>query len=91
MRTAKLFYSDKCPDTATFVDALQGYQLDYESVNITASMPNLKGFLSHRDQAAAFEAVKAQGNVGVPVLHVRDSSDHYLFTLEELGDFFESD
>lgn len=63
-----LFYSDKCPDTPAFVEVLQNKKLDYQEINITDSMPNLKQFLALRDKDEAFIASKAAGNVGVPAL-----------------------
>jgi glutaredoxin-related protein len=51
-------------------------------VNITASMKNLKRFLALRDSRAAFDARKAQGAIGIPVLQLAD--DSLVFRIEDL-------
>lgn len=65
----EFFVSDKCPDCREILKDLENnpekYQ-DYEFVNITESMPNLKRFLAYRDRLEAFEEVKKEGRVGVP-------------------------
>jgi glutaredoxin-related protein len=57
--------------------------MDYEAVNITASMKNLKRFLALRDSHAAFDARKAQGAIGIPVLQLVD--DSLVFYIEDLS------
>ena len=63
-----LYFNDLCPDTEPFVQELKRLGLDYEAVNIRDSMAALKAFLRLRDHEPAFEAKKAQGYVGIPVL-----------------------
>ena len=72
MNQPVLYFSDLCPDTPPFVAALAARNMDYEAVNITASMKNLKRFLTLRDNHAAFDARKAQGAIGIPVLQLAD-------------------
>ncbi|MBG9982566.1 hypothetical protein HZY86_05505 [Aerococcaceae bacterium DSM 111020] len=79
-----LFYSDKCPDTPTFVEALQKYNIDFQKINITDSMKNLKQFLVLRDQDAAFEGVKQDGNVGVPALLTEEGK--IILSVDALGE-----
>lgn len=67
-----VYYSDVCPDTPGFMEALATKDFTYEMVNITASMGNLKQFLRLRDNRSEFEAKKAQGQVGIPVLVMDD-------------------
>ena len=74
MNQPVLYFSDLCPDTPPFVAALAARNMDYEAVNITASMKNLKRFLALRDSHAAFDARKAQGAIGIPVLQLADDS-----------------
>ena len=81
------YFSDLCPDTAPFVALLDELGVEYEAVNITASMKNLKRFLVIRDREAAFDDGKAQGFACVPVLATNDGD--YLFTPEALRDYFE--
>ncbi len=80
-----LFFSDKCPDTPAFVATLEKLDIDYQDINITDSIANLKQFLSLRDKSDAFDRVKANGNVGVPSL-LTDDGKVYLSieSLEEL-------
>ena len=80
------YFSDLCPDTAPFVALLDELSVEYEAVNITASMKNLKRFLVIRDRESAFDDGKAQGFACVPVLATNDGD--YLFTLEALRDYF---
>ncbi|MGX7106666.1 hypothetical protein ACWOBE_02590 [Hutsoniella sourekii] len=79
---AKFYYSDKCPDTPEFQKALNSFEIDYQAVNITDSMANLKEFLSLRDQREEFDSVKELGRVGIPVLLT--SSDLLLFDTTDL-------
>jgi glutaredoxin-related protein len=83
MNQPVLYFSDLCPDTPPFVAALAARNMDYEAVNITASMKNLKRFLALRDSHAAFDARKAQGAIGIPVLQLVD--DSLVFYIEDLS------
>lgn len=82
MNQPVLYFSDLCPDTPPFVAAVAARNMDYEAVNITASMKNLKRFLALRDSHAAFDARKAQGAIGIPVLQLAD--DSLVFHIEDL-------
>ena len=82
MNQPVLYFSDLCPDTPPFVAALAARNMDYEAVNITASMKNLKRFLALRNSHAAFDARKAQGAIGIPVLQLAD--DSLVFHIEDL-------
>ena len=82
MNQPVLYFSGLCPNTPPFVAALAARNMDYEAVNITASMKNLKRFLALRDSHAAFDARKAQGAIGIPVLQLAD--DSLVFHIEDL-------
>ena len=82
MNQPVLYFSDLCPDTPPFVAALAARNMDYEAVNITASMKNLKRFLALRDSRSEFESRKAQGAIGIPVLQLPD--DSLVFRIEDL-------
>ena len=82
MNQPVLYFSDLCPDTPPFVPALAARNMDYEAVNITASIKNLKRFLVLRDSRAEFDARKAQGAIGIPVLQLADGT--LIFTIEAL-------
>lgn len=78
-----LYFSDLCPDTAPFVEELKSQGIEYEEVNITASMANLKRFLKLRDSRPEFEMRKLWGMIGVPVLH--QPNDTLIFELNDLN------
>ena len=82
MNQPVFYFSDLCPDTPPFVAALAARNMDYEAVNITASIKNLKRFLVLRDSRAEFDARKAQGAIGIPVLQLADGT--LIFTIEAL-------
>lgn len=67
-----LFFAEHCPDTAPFVAELETLQLEYEAVEITASMVNLKRFLRLRDTHHAFDKAKQNGYIGIPALVIED-------------------
>lgn len=79
-----LFYSDKCPDTPAMVEKLKSLGVNYQAINITDSIPNLKRFLSYRDNHPAFDTIKQHGAVGVPVL--TDGQDLFIFSPNEIED-----
>lgn len=81
--TMKVFYSDVCPDTEPFLQELDAAGMDYEPININESIPNLKAFLAYRDNHPAFDQVKAENRVGVPVL-IRSESD-LVFDIAEIA------
>lgn len=77
-----LYYSDKCPDTPAFVEELATQGIEYQAVNITDSMANLKQFLHLRDNRPEFDERKKWGFVGVPVLHM--PNNQLIFDLGDL-------
>lgn len=68
MTKARLYFSDKCPDTEPFVKELVSLGIEYEEINITDSVSNLKLFLSLRDNRREFDSKRDKGQVGIPVL-----------------------
>lgn len=78
-----LFYSDKCPDTVPFVEELQRQGIEYEAVNITESMANLKRFLAFRDNRPEFDERKKWGFIGIPVLQL--PNNRLIFELIDLN------
>lgn len=79
-----LFFSDKCPDTSAFVDALQKHNIDFQEINITDSMKNLKRFLALRDKDSSFDNIKEKGNVGVPALLTEEGT--VILSIDSLGE-----
>lgn len=78
-----LFFSDKCPETDAFVAELKLQGIQYEEVNITDSMANLKRFLKLRDSRPEFEIRKLWGFVGVPALLMPNEA--IIFELNDLN------
>lgn len=68
----KLFMSSHCPDCPPVIEYLDDRGVEYEKVDITASMPNLKEYLALRDNREEYEFVKERGFVGIPALLEED-------------------
>lgn len=77
-----LLFSDKCPDTNAFVEKLKQLKIEYEEINITDSMKNLKYFLKLRDERPEYKIKKEQGYVGIPALII--SEEKIIFDICEL-------
>ena len=78
-----LYYSSLCPDTTAFVAELDKLDLEYEKVDITASMANLKQFLRLRDERSEFSERKKWGLVGVPCFVTK--TGRCIFEINELN------
>lgn len=63
----------QCPDTVACLAAfdLKGVTYDFRNIE---ELPVLKEFLHYRDSNAAFDAVKASGGVGIPLIINDDGS-----------------
>lgn len=81
-----LFFSSVCPDTDPFIKLLEPYQIEYEAVNITETMLNLKRFLSLRDTREEFLEKKEMNQVGIPVLVTEDAT--LIFNEAALIDYY---
>ena len=63
----QLYGSHLCKDTIYAITVLTGRGVDYDFVDISGSMPNLKAFLRIRDgHPELFDAVRAADEVGIP-------------------------
>ena len=60
--------------------------VDYESVEVLSSIPNLKQWLRLRDRHAAFDDAKAQGYAGFPALLLDD--DRVILDESKLKEIF---
>lgn len=47
-------------------------EIEFEYVDITDSMSNLKAFLKYRDNRPEFKEVKEEGRVGIPCIVIND-------------------
>lgn len=65
-----IYGTKQCPDTAACLAALDSKGCAYDFRNIE-DLSNLKQFLHYRDNNPAFDPVKADGGVGIPLI-VRD-------------------
>lgn len=75
-----LFISSKCPDTPPALEAFEKTDLQYEIIDITDSMKNLKRFLFFRDSNPFFDSIKEKNNVGVPSIMIGEGEQFYEFT-----------
>ncbi|EXF27153.1 glutaredoxin [Finegoldia magna ALB8] len=64
----KLYMSEKCPDCVDAIELLKNAGIDYEEINITDSMKNLKEFFTYRDNRNEFESIVKDNKVGVPMI-----------------------
>ena len=70
----KLFVSSKCPDCPPAIDAFKKSNLNYEIIDITESMVNLKAYLKLRDFEPYFGVAKLNNKVGIPLIQKEDGS-----------------
>ena len=79
---AKLFYSGLCPDTPQAIRWLEAHgRNDVERFDITGELSALKAFLRYRESREEFEAIRAVGAIGVPMLVEADESLRFDFEL----------
>ncbi|HHX69917.1 MAG: glutaredoxin domain-containing protein [Miniphocaeibacter sp.] len=76
-----VFGSDKCPDCPPALEELDNKNIDYEFINITESIPNLKRFLLIRDNNPEFDKVKNNGSVGIPCFY---KDGNIFFNIEDI-------
>ncbi|MBQ6508737.1 MAG: hypothetical protein IJI07_04615 [Flexilinea sp.] len=82
----KIFGSKVCPDCVACKNSLDANGVDYDFVDITDSMKNLKEFLKLRDNDPLFNDARENGYVGIPALIKEDGS----ITLDWEGYFKEN-
>lgn len=76
----ELFISDKCPDCKNLIDEFEKdpdslKSLDWEIINITDSMLNLKKFLKYRDNLVQYKHIKDENMVGIPSLVINEGEE----------------
>ena len=69
-----IYGSPLCPDCRECKENLDAHGVEYEYVDITQSMRNLKAFLKLRDSLPVFEPAKEHGAVGIPAIVREDGS-----------------
>lgn len=75
----KFYGTDLCPDCIEAKEYLKNIGLEYEYIDITKSILNLKEFLIFRDTRKEFELYREKGFICVPALLMEDDS----FKLED--------
>lgn len=70
----KIFGSPLCPDCMACKAALDANGVEYNFVDVTGSMRNLKQFLKYRDTDPVFDDARANGYVGIPALLPEDGN-----------------
>lgn len=66
--------SHLCPDTLYALCQLRGKDIDIDFKNLSASLPDLKGYLALRDGLEIYNSVKAEGGIGIPCFILDDGS-----------------
>lgn len=61
----KVYGTNLCPDCVACKENFDQYEIDYEFIDITANMPNMKEFMKYRDKEAVFDPVRGKG-IGIP-------------------------
>ena len=64
----KVYGSELCPDCLILKANLDRNKIEYEYVDINASLKNLKEFLRIRDNNELFKDAKEKGYIGIPLI-----------------------
>ncbi|MBL7576358.1 Glutaredoxin-related protein [Peptoniphilus asaccharolyticus DSM 20463] len=75
-----LFVSSLCPDCPPAIEAFNHAKIDFQIIDITESMANLKIFLKYRDSIPFFDSIKEKGQVGVPTIMIGNGERFYSFS-----------
>lgn len=70
----RIFGNRQCPDCVQCLKELDEAGTSYEYLDFSDSLVNLKEFLVYRDNNAVFEAVRAEGKIGIPCLVDEDGT-----------------
>lgn len=70
----KIYGSKQCPDCRKCKATLEANGVEFEFIDITEGLLNLKQFLRYRDNQQMFDRFKAAGKVGIPFLVFEDGS-----------------
>lgn len=62
----KFYGSDICSGCREAKVLFAQQQIDYEFVDITASVANLRAFLHYRDTLPMFDDIRKEGRIGIP-------------------------
>ena len=70
----KVYGMKICPDTVECLEALTTAGIPYEYLDFAEKTANLKEFLKRRDSSPLFDAVRQEGNIGIPCIQREDGS-----------------
>lgn len=70
----KIYGSMLCPDCVDCCADLDKAKVEYEFLDFSADLRNLKAFLMLRDEKTVFDAVKREGAIGIPCILREDGS-----------------
>lgn len=68
----KIYGSMLCPDCVECREDLDKAGVEYEFLDFSGSLKNLKEFLAIRDAEPVFGAVKENGKIGIPCIVKED-------------------
>ena len=70
----KIYGSNQCPDCVQCCQELKDAGVSFEYCEFGDSLKYLKEFLKLRDEDAVFDAVRADGKIGIPCIVRCDGS-----------------
>ena len=62
----KVYGSPLCPDVKEAIEILNSKKIDFDFINITADLGNLKTFIKLRESNPKFNAVRECDGIGIP-------------------------
>lgn len=75
MKKLTVFGSPLWPECEPLRELLLKNDIEFDYIDITESMQNLKIFLTIRDKSPYFNTIKAKGNVGIPTIVVGEGEE----------------
>lgn len=70
----RIYGSMLCPDCVKCREDLDRAGVEYEYLDFSGSLKNLKEFLKLRDELELFAPVRAEGKIGIPCIVREDGS-----------------
>jgi len=70
----KIYGSMQCPDCVSCRNDLDQAGVEYEYLDFSDDLRNLKAFLAIRDKETVFAKVKESGSIGIPCILREDGS-----------------
>lgn len=75
MKKTIVFGSEHWPGCEPAKEYLSEKNIEFDYIDITESMANLKIFLRYRDSYDEFKGVKETGSVGIPCVVINDGEE----------------